>query len=118
MEDTIMNDRHFSNFNIAGFTYYDGIEVFSELKIGTLLTMVAEPNNKYDPSAVAIYYNDKKLGFVPRENNELLFKFMELGHKELFEIRVNRISPESHPEKQIGVIVRINEKNKNENPSS
>jgi len=36
----------------------------------------------------------------------------------LFEIRVNRISPESHPEKQIGVIVRINEKNKNENPSS
>jgi hypothetical protein len=104
-----MNDRHFSNFNLAGFTYYDGIEVFSNLKIGSPLTLKAEPENKYDPSAVAIWYDDKKLGFVPREENELLFKFLELGYTDLFEARINRISPETHPERQIGVIVRIRE---------
>jgi len=25
-------------------------------------------------------------------------------------VRVNRVSPESHPEKQVGVVVRINKK--------
>jgi hypothetical protein len=105
-----MNDRHFSNFSLAGFTYYDGIEVFQELKVGTLLTMKAEPENKYDPNAVAIYYGDKKLGFIPKEENKLIFQFLTLGHTDLFETRINRISPESHPEKQVGVLVRINEK--------
>jgi hypothetical protein len=105
-----MNDRHFSNFSLAGFTYYDGIEVFQELKVGTLLTMQAEPENKYDPNAVAIYYNDKKLGFIPKEENKPIFQFLTLGHTDLFEARINRISPESHPEKQVGVVVRINEK--------
>ena len=105
-----MNDRHFSNFSLAGFTYYDGIEVFQELKVGTLLTMQAEPENKYDPNAVAIYYGDKKLGFIPKEENKQIFQFLTLGHTDLFETRINRISPESHPEKQVGVLVRINEK--------
>jgi hypothetical protein len=103
-----MNDRHFSNFSLAGFTYYDGIEVFQELKVGTLLTMLAEPENKYDPSAIAIYYGEKKLGFIPKEENKLIFQFLTLGHSSLFEVRINRISPESHPEKQVGVVVRIN----------
>jgi hypothetical protein len=40
---------------MAGFTYCDGIEVFSNLKIGSPLTLKAEPENKYDPSAVAIF---------------------------------------------------------------
>ena len=108
-----MNDRHFSNFNLAGFTYYDGIEVFSELKVGAPLTMKAEPDNKYDPCAVAIYYDDKKLGYVPKDDNLLLFKFLELGHTDLFEVRITRLSPEKHPEGQVGVVVRINEKQEN-----
>jgi hypothetical protein len=105
-----MDDRHFSNFNMAGFTYYDGIDVFSELKVGSLLTMKSEPENKYDPSAVVIFYGDKKLGYVPKEENKLIFKFLELGYTDLFEVRINRVSPESHPEKQVGVLVRINKK--------
>lgn len=106
-----MDDRHFSNFTLAGFTYYEGIDVFQELKVGSFLMMKAEPQNKYDPCAVALYYGNKKLGFVPREENPMIFKFLQLGYTDLFEVRINRISPESHPEKQIGVVVRIAEKN-------
>jgi hypothetical protein len=51
-----MNDRHFSNFNIAGFTYYDGVDVFYDLKIGTELQLKVEPSNRLDAYAVAIYY--------------------------------------------------------------
>jgi len=103
-----MNDRHFSHFDLAGFTYYDGIEVFRELAVGSRLSLKAEPENRFDPNAVALYYGEYKLGYVPRSENEAISKFLNLGYDRLFEVRVNRISPETHPEKQVGVIVRIN----------
>jgi len=106
-----MNDRHFATFHIAGFTYYNGVDVFENLKIGTKLLLQAEPENKFDPNAVAIYYQEDKLGFVPKANNQLLRKFLNLGHSDLFEIKISQISPEEHPEQQVRVVVRINERN-------
>ena len=102
-----MNDRHFANFYIAGFTYYDGVDVFENFKIGAELLLKAEPENPFDPNAVAIYYHDTKLGYVPRSENELLRKFLNLGYTNLFEAKINQFVPEAHPEKQIRVIVRI-----------
>jgi len=48
--------------HIAGFTYYDGLEVINELKLGTTVTLKSEPENPHDPGAVAVYRADKKLG--------------------------------------------------------
>jgi hypothetical protein len=84
--------------------------VIKELEIGTHLALVAEPKNKFDPYAVAIYYNRKKLGFIPTGENKLVSQFLQSGHTNLFEIRINRVSLDSHPEKQIGVIVKIRNK--------
>lgn len=97
--------RHLSNFNIAGFTYWDGCITLCELKVGTLLKLVREEENKFDPNAVAIYYKEYKLGFVPRDENELISKMLDLGYADAFELRVQRVSPESHPEKQISVVL-------------
>jgi len=102
-----MNDRHFANFHIAGFTFYDGVEVFEQLKIGVELTAKAEPENMYDPNAVALYFADTKLGFIPRESNNEISKFLKLGYTELFEFKINRVVPEAHTEKQISVVVKI-----------
>ena len=102
-----MNDRHFADFHIAGFTYYNGVDVFEYLKIGKALLLKAEPQNRFDPHAVAIYYKDEKIGFVPAEKNEMLSKFLNLGHTDLFEAKISQVSPEAHPEKQIRVVVRI-----------
>ena len=105
-----MKDRHFANFYIAGFTYNDGIDVFENLKIGTPVTLVAEPENGFDPNAVAIYFNEFKLGFVPKSENKEVSQFLNLGYTNLFEAKINRVSPEEHPEQQVSVIVRIKEK--------
>jgi hypothetical protein len=106
-------DKHFDNFHIAGFTYHDGVDVFGELKIGAELDFVVEPDNKYDTYAVAIYYKDHKLGYVPRGTNKYISKFLNFGHTDLFEVKINRISPEEHPEHQIGVVVKIKDNRKN-----
>ena len=90
-------------------TYY-GVDVFENLKIGKELHLKAEPENPYDPNAVAIYYENKKLGFIPKDENELIRKFLNLGYTDLFEVKINQVSPEAYPEKQIRVVVRIKEK--------
>ncbi len=81
--------------------------VFNELKIGTELTLMREEDNKFDPYAVAIYYGESKLGFIPRNANHEISKFLELGHTDLFEVRINRITADAQPESQVGVIVYI-----------
>ena len=106
-----MNYKHFADFHIAGFTYYNGVDVFENFKIGTQLALKAEPENRFDPNAVAIYYKEEKIGFVPKTENEMLSKFLNLGYSDLFEANISQISPNSHPEKQIWVLVRLKAKN-------
>lgn len=102
-------DRHLGNFFIAGFTYWEGCMAVEELKIGTPLRLVREEDNRFDPHAVAIYFEENKLGYVPRSENELIAKFMDLGYSKIFDCRVQRISLDSHPEKQVGVVLFINQ---------
>lgn len=100
-------NRHFLNFNIAGFSYWEGCLVFGELKPGMKLELEQEADNKFDPYAVAIYYGDYKLGFVPRSHNQTLCEFLEMGYGHIFDARVQRVSPAEHPERQVGVIVYL-----------
>lgn len=79
--------------------------VLSELKPGMQLELVSEEENRYDPCAIAIYYGDYKLGFVPRSQNKTLSQLMALGYDDIFDARVQRVSPEEHPEQQVGVVV-------------
>jgi hypothetical protein len=102
-----MNDRHFNHFYVAGFTYYDGVDVFDKLHIGTKVELKHEADNKFDNYAVAIYLGNSKIGYVPKNMNKELFKFLSLGHTNLFEAKINQVTPDAHPENQIGVIVKI-----------
>lgn len=102
----IMKRRHFTHFKIAGFTYYEGPVVFPELKVGTELSMKLEQENKFDPYAIALYFGEYKIGFVPKEENHTLHKFLEQGH-DIFEVRIQQIAPAENTERQIQVIVYL-----------
>lgn len=98
---------HLANFHIAGFGYWEGCEAFNELKIGSRLDLVREEDNKFDPYAVAIYYGDFKLGYVPRSENHDISKFLDMGLDDIYETRITRITPDVHPEQQVEVIVYV-----------
>ena len=53
------------SFLIKGISHFKenclGIQYDSELK------MMFDPNNEYDPSAIRIMYNDKQIGYVPKD---------------------------------------------------
>lgn len=104
---TTESKRHYGHFHLAGLTYWDGAAVFAKLRIGTLLTLRREAENRFDPYAVAIYYGKHKLGFVPRGENHELSKFLEMGYTSIFECRINRLSPDADPEHQVGLVVHL-----------
>lgn len=102
---------HFASFHIAGFQYYQGLEAFEHLKIGTELELIRDSENKYDPDAVAIFYKDYQLGYIPRGENREFSMFMDMGVGDIFETRISRILTETHPERMIDVSVFIRKQN-------
>ncbi|MBS1571062.1 MAG: HIRAN domain-containing protein [Bacteroidetes bacterium] len=102
-----MKKEHLAHFNISGFTYYDGALVFQKLKVGTQLNMKIEPENKHDSHAVAIYYKDYKIGYVPRTENKLLYKLLKVGLKNNIQFVIQRVAKHEHPENQIQVVVHL-----------
>ena len=38
------------------------------------------------------------------------FKFLEMGYEDLFEVRVNKLDLDEHPEAQVGIIVYLKRK--------
>lgn len=91
--------RHIDDFHLAGFAYYDGLDVIDELKMGQPVTMVREINNPYDKNAVAIFYKDKKIGYIPESHNEMISTLFYYGYDNIFEARIQAAYPEQHPER-------------------
>jgi len=62
---------------IAGFQYYDGDEVFPKLWVDTPLLLVRDSENKHDENAVAIYYMQYQLGYVPKADNTAVAQMLD-----------------------------------------
>lgn len=67
------------SFHIAGFQYADGALVLGDLKVGDKLTLCAERDNPHDPEAVAIYYGNTKLGYVPGNGTVKILSQIDRG---------------------------------------
>ncbi|WP_440897477.1 HIRAN domain-containing protein [Amphibacillus sp. Q70] len=106
-EHSYERSRHLMDFHVAGFAYYDGLDVIDELTLGKHVELIPESDNPYDPEAVAIFYNDRKIGYVPKDKNDLLSKLLYFGHADIFDSRIQYINKETHPERQFRVVVKI-----------
>ena len=101
--------KHLIDCHIAGFTYYDGLDVINELQLGTTVNLISEPENPYDPNAVSIYYGNTKLGYVPKNKNCLISDLLYFGHGYSVNARISQRDPEAHPEDQFRIVVKISD---------
>ena len=68
--------------HVAGFPYYQGPMIFSDLKPGQPLKLLREPRNPHDSKAIAVFTSSgHKLGYIPRTHNPLPADLMDNGHK-------------------------------------
>lgn len=80
---------------LAGFRYYEGKRLWSEMKVGDILQLVREPDNSHDTKAVRVEWHGNKLGYVPRADNEALARFMDNGSR--VEARITRLKKSRNP---------------------
>ena len=65
------------HFFIAGFQFHQGQAIASTLKPACVLDARREPDNPHDERAIALYFRDRKLGYVPKRRNRVISKLMD-----------------------------------------
>ena len=91
--------------------------MWDELKVGTVLRLERDKENRYDTNAVALIYERKDekggiedeflIGYIPRDNNVMIANFLEMGWTDIFECRISKLNSEAHPEEQVYLTIKI-----------
>ncbi len=101
--------KSLTSFYIRGFQHWDGVLVLDQLRLGTALELVAEPDNPYDPQAVALYFGATKLGYVPADQNGLFATMLYFGHADAFSARILQVDSKAAPWEQVRVCICVND---------
>ena len=64
---------------LTGLMYYDFEKVKTFIKEGDPLELVREKKNKYDTFSIAVYFQEKKLGYLPAYENIVLANLLDAG---------------------------------------
>ncbi|MDH3615865.1 MAG: HIRAN domain-containing protein [Gammaproteobacteria bacterium] len=90
---------------IAGFQFHSGDSIWSSLGVGDELALVRESSNSHDPDAVAVYFQDDKLGYVPRAENSAIAQMLDRG--ETLEARISKLMTEEDPWERIRFTISL-----------
>ena len=101
---------YYMDCHVAGFKYWDGIDVFNQLRIGDEVQLVREKDNAHDAEAIAVYWKESKLGYIPSNQNSDLSKFLYMGYEDIFKVLISRFNPEKAPYLPISIAIKIREK--------
>lgn len=63
----------------AGTSFRKLDKVQDDLKETVQLEMKREGENEFDQFAIALWFQDTKVGYIPREKNEVLARLMDAG---------------------------------------
>ena len=110
---------YFMDCHLAGRKYHDADEVWEKLKVGTVLQLQRDADNRFDADAVAVMFHDGDdredycLGYIPRGENKTIAALLEMGWTDIFECRISKLKPDEHPENQVQLTVKIKRNGKN-----
>jgi len=90
---------------VAGFPYHEGPRLIDQLTVGDPLRLVREPDNPRDPGAVAIFRQDDRIGYVPRERNPEIADRLDRGVS--LDCRITAVDPEEGAYEAIEVMVAL-----------
>jgi hypothetical protein len=79
---------------LAGYHYYAGEKLWSNITRGDELELFREPGNPHDRQAVALLWKGYKLGYIPRRDNTVIAQLLDRGMPLRCRISVRRESPD------------------------
>lgn len=91
---------------LAGFQFHSGEEIFQQLEIDAPLILKREAQNMFDTNAVEVYWQEHKLGYIPRTDNVTVAQMMDRG--EFVTAQINQVQFSGDPWKRVGLGVFYN----------
>lgn len=73
---------------VAGWNWHDGDSIWSMLKPGKKLRLVREASNKHDKQAVALYFSNTKIGYIPKKDNTKIAELLDAGKGHQLQARI------------------------------
>ena len=71
-----------ARMHVAGTAYYDAETAVDHLRHGQRLALRRQPENRYDALAIEVFGPEgHKLGYVPRQCNEMPARLMDAGKR-------------------------------------
>ena len=80
---------------LAGSQYHALADVVDRIRVGDMLTLIREPDNPHDRSAIQVLWQGHLLGFVPRRENKAVARAMDRGEPLI--ARVVALRPDESP---------------------
>ena len=90
---------------IAGFQFHGGEAVWPSLSVGAKLNLVRESANPHDDNAVAVYFHNEQLGYVPRTENAAIAQMFDRG--ESLEARISKLLVDEDPWERVFISVSV-----------
>lgn len=88
---------------VAGFQYHEGEALWRLLAVGDTVELVREPANSSDTHAIRIDYNGRKLGYIPRNQNQATARMLDEGR--CLHARIGGKARHANPWQRLGVEV-------------
>lgn len=86
---------------IAGFQYYQGENLWHQLKINDNLSLIRETDNRFDENAIIIKWKGEQLGYIPRLDNQTIALLMDEGNK--LDAKIAKLSKSKSPWNRVEV---------------
>ena len=90
---------------LAGYQYHRASAIWPFLQVGERLQLRREAGNPHDRYAVAVWFRNEHLGYIPRRENRTLAGLLDQG--EQLEASIVRLLNEQNPWRKIRVRVEM-----------
>jgi hypothetical protein len=88
---------------LAGFQHHEGEALWNLLAAGDHLELTREPANPFDANAIRIDWNGRKLGYIPRMQNQATARMLDDG--KWLEARIGGLKKHGNPWRRMEVEV-------------
>ena len=91
--------------SLAGFRHHRGVAVWPFMQEGEALYLVRETINPYDRDAVAVYFRNDKIGYVPQRENRTIASMLDRGMR--LAATISRLRDEENPWRRVRFEIRL-----------
>lgn len=77
--NVLLKDISVLDTTIAGTFYHNPEEFANDIMENDVISLKREPENSFDKRAIALYYKNLKIGYIPKVKNEVISKLMDAG---------------------------------------